>query len=427
MSSTQLVKVRKEALAACMKCPLCHKLLREATTISLCLHTFCRKCIYEKLSDEDIDSCPECHINLGCVPVEKLRPDHNLQDIRAKIFPYKRRKTRTPEVLPSVSPPVKRKERSLSSLVVSTPKVPVHSVLTGRRTKSSTRKINIRGSSIEESIKKEAAFEDCHESSSSHEVLNKLIQDKVQTSSPGKPAQEHIPNKDVGKDAQMWKGNVDLWKPLNCLVEAANRTKSSKLCPQDSPSGKHEPLDVPDYDMHLPKTKYKDQPQKSKSQDNKNQANPAPGPVKRKRLHAADRNNNMSGGLSSSAQSMIGIMGAKENRPNCPIWFSLVASRDQQEIALPQIPAGYLRVKDGNLPISFIQKYLMKKLDLTSETEVEITCQGHSVLPTLQLQNVLDLWLQTSPTSKKVSASVGSSAKEFVMVLSYSRKIQLPT
>ncbi|XP_047307076.1 E3 ubiquitin protein ligase DRIP2-like [Impatiens glandulifera] len=80
---------------------------------------------------------------------------------------------------------------------------------------------------------------------------------------------------------------------------------------------------------------------------------------------------------------------------------------------------------DGNLPVSFIQEYRMKKLDLTSEAEVEITCQGNRVLPTLQLQNVLDLWLQTPPaTSRKVSASVGSSAKEFVMVFSYSRKLQ---
>ena len=51
------------------------------------------------------------------------RPDHNLQDIRAKFFPLKRRKVEAPEVTPTNSLPVKRKERSLSSLVVSTPKV----------------------------------------------------------------------------------------------------------------------------------------------------------------------------------------------------------------------------------------------------------------------------------------------------------------
>ncbi|KAM7252136.1 hypothetical protein ACFE04_024019 [Oxalis oulophora] len=80
----------------------------------------CRKCIYEKLSDEGVDSCPVCEIDLGCLNVEKLRPDHNLDDIRAKIFPYKRKKIETvPEVM---SPPAKRKEGSLSSLAVNAPK-----------------------------------------------------------------------------------------------------------------------------------------------------------------------------------------------------------------------------------------------------------------------------------------------------------------
>ena len=33
------VRVKREVLAACMTCPLCHKLFRDATTISECLHT----------------------------------------------------------------------------------------------------------------------------------------------------------------------------------------------------------------------------------------------------------------------------------------------------------------------------------------------------------------------------------------------------
>ncbi|KAM0951785.1 putative transcription factor C2H2 family [Dioscorea sansibarensis] len=123
-------RVKREPVAKCLTCPLCHKLLRDATTISMCLHTFCRKCILEKLNEED--SCPICNIDLGCVPA-----DHNLQDLRAKIFPYKRVKVEAPEVLSSVSIPVKRKERSLSSLVVTTPRVGNQSGLTGRRTKTS--------------------------------------------------------------------------------------------------------------------------------------------------------------------------------------------------------------------------------------------------------------------------------------------------
>ncbi|XP_031379564.1 uncharacterized protein LOC116194808 isoform X3 [Punica granatum] len=30
------------------------------------------KCIYKKLSDEEVDCCPVCNIDLGCLSVEKL-------------------------------------------------------------------------------------------------------------------------------------------------------------------------------------------------------------------------------------------------------------------------------------------------------------------------------------------------------------------
>lgn len=33
----------------------------------------CRKCIKKKLSDEEMECCPVCNIDLGCVPMEKLR------------------------------------------------------------------------------------------------------------------------------------------------------------------------------------------------------------------------------------------------------------------------------------------------------------------------------------------------------------------
>ena len=39
MVAQQVVKVKRQTLEACMTCPLCHKLLRDATTISICLHT----------------------------------------------------------------------------------------------------------------------------------------------------------------------------------------------------------------------------------------------------------------------------------------------------------------------------------------------------------------------------------------------------
>lgn len=37
--ANQVVKIRSAEIASCMKCPLCDRLYREATTISECLHT----------------------------------------------------------------------------------------------------------------------------------------------------------------------------------------------------------------------------------------------------------------------------------------------------------------------------------------------------------------------------------------------------
>lgn len=100
-----------------------------------------------------------------------LRPDHNLQDVRSKIFPYKRKKVDAPEAAPSLALPARRKERSLSSLVVSTPRV--SSQMTGRRARASSRKTS-RGSSV--SNEKQVNREEGSESSSSHETLTKFTQ-----------------------------------------------------------------------------------------------------------------------------------------------------------------------------------------------------------------------------------------------------------
>jgi len=58
--------------------------------------------------------------------------------------------------------------------------------------------------------------------------------------------------------------------------------------------------------------------------------------------------------------------------------------------------------------------------------QVEIKCMGQPVVPTLRLYNLVDLWLKTTATSERVPASIGSSAKDFVMVLAYARKVSDP-
>ncbi|KAF2287710.1 hypothetical protein GH714_002403 [Hevea brasiliensis] len=362
-----------------------------------------QKCIYEKLSDEEVDCCPVCNIDLGYLPVEKLS---------------------------------KRKERSLSSLVVSTPKVPMQIGLTGRRSKAGARKAAAFRCSftVDESNRKEDSSEDHPMSSSSPGSPNKIVQNKRQDSSVGDLLNTLRHKEEPEDDAEIIEGKADLWTPLNCLVEAANRSKSSKSNLQGLSLAKSEPLSAPggefqspvtksgaespnghDSEVYMPKSRNKEHGQDMKVQDVKNGINSLHASVKRRRLTARKRAA-MAEELSASAQVMLNAAGAKSNRRNCPIWFSLVASKDQKgNASLPQISACYLRIKDGKMPVSFIQKYLVKKLDLASEAEVEIICRGQAVLPTLQLHNLVDLWFQTASTSKKVPASVGSSAKDFVM------------
>ncbi|KAJ9188038.1 hypothetical protein P3X46_003438 [Hevea brasiliensis] len=429
--ANQVVKVKRETIAACMTCPLCNKLLRDATTISECLHTFCRKCICQKISDEGVDYCPICKIDLGRVPSEKLRPDHNLQDVRAKIFPFKRRKVEASEVTPTAILPVRRKERSLSSLVVSTPKVSTQTTTTGRRTKPVPRKATaLRGSSfpIEKRIKKEEdAMEGCLENSSSPETINKFNQNLRQNSSSAE-ANQPAPNNETDNGAESWDGKSDLWQPLNCLVEVANRTKSFKPNSQVSDT-KFESTHYPDNETHVCKTKFKENKDKTKVDDEKNNTDTvrseSTGPKRLRRIRRKKASN--FGYLGISSQAVLDATTAKHERRAGPVWFSLVASEDQEgDAPLPQIPANYLRIKDGNLPVSLIQKYLMKKFDLVSEAEVEIKCMGQPVVPTLLLYNLVDLWIQTASTSERVSASIGSSAKDFVMVLAYARKVPDP-
>ncbi|KAA3459329.1 E3 ubiquitin protein ligase DRIP2 [Gossypium australe] len=384
--ANQVVKVKREAIAACMTCPLCSKLLRDATTISECLHT---KCIYDKIEEEELECCPICNIDLGCVPLEKLRPDHNLQDVRAKIFPLKRRKVKAPEVVPPVTMPTRRKERSLSSLVVNAPKVSSQTTMTGRRTKAFTRKAGaLRHSSfsIEKPVKgDEGSMEDHQEIASSPETLNKFTQNKRQCTSSA----EHIQNmnKEAENGGKAWDGKLDLWKPLNCLVEVANRTKSFKSNSQGSDS-KLEPSCVPTIEAHTCKSKHREDKCKTKLEDERTSAGPATSEtVTPKKLRRVSRKRASGFGDSGiSPQAVLDAAGPKHERRIGPVWFSLVASEDQEgDAPLPQISAHYLRIK--YIPLS---NFFCMRL-----TEVLIDCESRKEMGEGEDTNTLTVFCVT--------------------------------
>ncbi|KAF3555122.1 hypothetical protein F2Q69_00011819 [Brassica cretica] len=388
MEGEMVAKVKRETVVACMTCSLCDNLLRDATTISECLHTcrvsrallypaFCRKCIYEKITEDEIECCPVCDIDLGGAPLEKLRPDHILQDLKAKIFTPKRKRERAPEVVSSITLPARRKERSISSLVVSTPRVSAQTGTTGKRTKSLMRK-DVRGSGsfTKRTVKKEEEFGDDHtESGSSPETLKDFTQSKRQ-SSYAEPSQS-LSNRRNKDGAEPWDSKLNLWKPLNFLVDVANGTKS------EHGNASHA-------DVQGNKTKTKDYKRKCKLEDEiRNNGDPTTSEtatVKRTRRTRRKRS-------STFGDSRI---------PPLPDSESLKHER---------------RKGPGrrNILASDSSKLL--------ENKVEIRCMGEAVIPTLELHSLVELWLETTSKHERVAATIGSSAKEFVMVLAYARKV----
>ncbi|WVY98377.1 hypothetical protein V8G54_030528 [Vigna mungo] len=470
MTMKRLARVKRDAIAACMTCPLCNKFLKEATAISLCLHTLssefsqililssfsihgacsgfcvvhlglllvilkmgkfyavCRKCIYDKITDEELENCPVCNIDLGIVPLEKMRPDNSLQDLRNKIFPFNKRKQKAPVAMPSVLLPARRKERSLSSLVVSTPRVSsTQSTMTGRRTKPTRKALGLQGSgfSVEKLIKKEEELlEDRQDSSCSPDTSNKSAKSVGQSLSPCKNSQS-ICNRGLQNGAETQEAKWDLWKTLNYLAEAASRSKSFKSNVQSS-NAKPESVKVNDSDNKVLKSKLEENKRKAKVEDEKiSTDHVSPDTAKPNKLRRVRPKKEPVFG--ESRISPQAVLDANDSNLlwNDSIWFSLAASENQEgDAPLPQIPSSYVRIKDGSIPVSFIQKLLMKKLGLKSEDEVEIKCMGHPVLPSLQVQNLVELWLDTASTGHRIPATIGSSGKDFVMILTYGRKVQ---
>ncbi|XP_071707634.1 uncharacterized protein [Rutidosis leptorrhynchoides] len=107
-------------------------------------------------------------------------------------------------------------------------------------------------------------------------------------------------------------------------------------------------------------------------------------------------------------------------RPRSGVWFVLQASQNQiREPYLPQVPKSYLRIKDGRTTVRILIKYLVKKLKLHSEYEIEITCKGQQLLPFLTLQHVRDhIW---NRTRNDIVFPHCSATVDHLMVLNYGR------
>lgn len=70
-----------------IRCALCCGFLIDATTITECLHTFCKSCIVKHFFYSN--KCPTCSLVVHQTqPLYNIRPDRQLQDIVYKMLPY---------------------------------------------------------------------------------------------------------------------------------------------------------------------------------------------------------------------------------------------------------------------------------------------------------------------------------------------------
>ncbi|XP_036428894.1 polycomb group RING finger protein 5-B isoform X2 [Colossoma macropomum] len=78
-------------------CYVCKGYLIKPTTVTECLHTFCKSCIVQHF--EDSNECPKCGIQVHETnPLEMLRLDNTLEEIIFKLVPGLREKEQQREI-----------------------------------------------------------------------------------------------------------------------------------------------------------------------------------------------------------------------------------------------------------------------------------------------------------------------------------------
>ena len=131
-------------------------------------------------------------------------------------------------------------------------------------------------------------------------------------------------NKDKQNDKE-YVDKTELWEPLDCLFEAAKRTKA--LCSsQQSPVVKADQVSGLDSEVPNSRTNLREHPHKSKVQNDKNGIPISPLLAKARRLHGVSRRRRERG---TSAQAQLDAVGCKRERKIQQFWFSLVAAADQ--------------------------------------------------------------------------------------------------
>ena len=83
--SNGMVEFALDPINKHLTCNLCYGYFRDPVTITECLHTFCKSCLFYAFSHE-ITKCPTCSVDLGTDPVKATLSDRTLQELVDKVL-----------------------------------------------------------------------------------------------------------------------------------------------------------------------------------------------------------------------------------------------------------------------------------------------------------------------------------------------------
>ncbi|CAE5968308.1 unnamed protein product [Arabidopsis arenosa] len=472
-----LTKLETKVVEPRFACPLCNNRFKDATTISECLHTFCRSCIRNKFINERVKACPVCNVNLGVFPLHKLRSDYSWQNLKLKVYTAKTASVKAgPETVAASVKSSKKKGKSLTSLVVSSSRVssspdtplepPIAVVeppivvveekhretvqaLQSSRKPIITFKKRGRKSSLPKKFdsKPEPELPPKEPEIKNFFDLNNEPEDNGLDEAEGSTSQKFIPKeKDSGND--LCKSLTDDGKevaPLNIndtpplivepVISSDGDTEESvepihNKCVVNR-EAEEVPFQVNQNNVLISSDRDREdnsgQKLKSNGASSRSRRKKGKKPVEKSYSLRPRKDGRATNSAANTTTPEVAVSVEEEKkvegRNTNAVWFSLMPSKTQNiEMLLPPINARCIRVKDRNMTVSYLKKYLMVKLGLESEDQVEIWLRNEPLCSSLTLHSLVDWWVQTTPLPERRSAMVGSSAADFLMNLHYSFK-----
>eukprot|EP00850_Spirogloea_muscicola_P006848 SM000033S12369 [mRNA] locus=s33:573555:576237:+ [translate_table: standard] len=447
----------RQAVVDCLTCPLCGRLFNEATTVSECLHTFCRACIYGSLQEGEDNFCPRCNFSLGGVPFEKLRADRQLSDVIAKLFPGKLARLRKP--VPGAAAAtaasglltVEARTESKANQPIQSAAAASSGALPSGNDGAPKSKANLQGR------------QDVSAGPRSGDVS------AGPRNGVCSPEDAALGQAEVGSSGGPVNGSptglhasLDRGAPATRPQENSGSHAPVPPPPQDLPSmappvshtivGFHLGFPMPGIPaLHLsldpqsilqswtsgaPVSSSAAGAAVSSQQHHwANSGAPAPGPVAGNSANAEPKQAItdllVAASLSSRQPAVANTSSQQPDRPfleeerqrrplkelaaspagglvaltqDAAMWIMLEPGNSLNgEADLPAVSKPYLRIRDPAMPVSIVKKFLAAKLSLSSESELEISCREQHLIPSLPLEHVCNIWFAHAPAPQQAA------------------------